>query len=548
MFLVLDSVSEPVEDFRARRMRQIALSLLLVIAGSTQSVFSQRQSEIPSPRPFVDPKLDRIVVATVGPLKISGTEFKLNYDFGPSFAKRVKDSKKRYLNFMIYEKLLALDAEQRKLDQWADVKSQLAEIGGDLATEELYKQYVLSKVHISNRMLAQGLKEDRIQVTLQWIYCRTAREVDDLVRSMKSGLEFDTLYARQFGENVKPEDRILKSTRFKLRVRNPMFALVVDTMKAGTISLPIHGPDGWYIVRVTDEWINPIVTQTEEVQLAENVRQLLTRQISDSLSDIYLHGVISSHQPTIIRGPFNAIQAYLGNKFLSKEKFAEWELATRKGAEVLKDVSDLQPIAGLTLVELKTGTLTVADFLAWYRIREPYAKLELASPQGFFQSVEDLVWRMVRDRLLVRKAFDRGLQNRPNVIRQLRWWKEKMLYTANRNRIADTITDSLPVVRQYYDQHPRLFLDDRGNRKGFDSVKEDVWRLYYSDELTKRLLHEILRLKQRYGVKIQDSALAGITVDEQNDPKAIDVYTVKKGGIFPHLAFPSIDFDWQSWD
>ncbi len=522
--------------------------MLLVLVCSAQSVFSQRQSEIPSSRPFVDPKLDTVVVATVGPWKISGTEFKLSYDFGPSFTKREKDSKKRYLNFMIYEKLLALDAQSVGLENWPDVKRQMAEIEGDLSTEELYKEDVLSKVHISDHQLAYSVKAERIHVTVQWIYCRSAGEVDELARNMKSGITFDTLYARQFSEGVEPEDRSMETTRFKLRMKNPMFAGVVDTMKSGKISLPIHGPDGWYIVRIADEWINPVVTQSEEVKLEEDVRQLLTQQISDSLSDIYVQGIISSQRPTIVRGPFNAVRLFLGTKLLTKDKVDEWKLKSRNGAKELKDASDLQPIAKETLVKLKAKDLTIGDFLDWYRMRESYAKLELATPQRFFQSVEELVWRMVRDRLLTRRAFARGLQNRLNVKRQTQWWKEKMLYAANRNRISETVTDSLPLVRKYYDENARSFVDDQGKVKPFESAREDVWRQYYSSELTKRILHEILQLKQQYGVSIEESALMTVPVDEQNNPKAIDVYTVKKGGIYPHTAFPSIDYDWQSWE
>jgi hypothetical protein len=79
-------------------------------------------------------------------------------------------------------------------------------------------------------------------------------------------------------------------------------------------------------------------------------------------------------------------------------------------------------------------------------------------------------------------------------------------------------------------------------------VQEDAWRQYYSYELAKRILHEVLRLKQQFGVKIEVSALDRIQVDDQANPKAIDVYTAKKGGIYPHTAFPSIDYDWQSWE
>lgn len=314
------------------------------------------------------------------------------------------------------------------------------------------------------------------------------------------------------------------------------------------VSLPVHGPDGWYVVKVADVWRNPIVTQSEEAKMREDVTRSLRQHLADSLSDDYVQRMIVAQRPIIVRESFNAIQAYLGRKFLSKEKLDEWGLASRKGAKELKDVSRLDTIASRVLVQMKKNNLSVRTFLDWYRMREPYIKLTLTSQQGFFQSVEGIIWRMVRDRLLTERVFERRLQNRTSVRRQKEWWKEKLLYLVNKHRIADTIKDSLPLLRKDDEENVRNFCDTSGTVRPFEEVREDVWREYYSFELTKRLLHEILRLKQKYGVAVNEGALKKVVLDIENDPKAIDVYAVKKGGAYPRTAFPTIDFDWQSWN
>jgi hypothetical protein len=62
------------------------------------------------------------------------------------------------------------------------------------------------------------------------------------------------------------------------------------------------------------------------------------------------------------------------------------------------------------------------------------------------------------------------------------------------------------------------------------------------------MLHRIVALKQRYGVTIDEKVLGTLPVDSEADPRAIDVYAVKKGGTYPHRAFPSIDYEWQRWE
>ena len=508
---------------------------------------SQPTREFPSLTSIINPNLDTVTLATVGPWRISATEFRLSYEYGPAFVKREKDSKKHYLTFMLYEKLLALDAEHRGLGKQSDVQQQVKEIESDLATEELYRDDVLSNVDVSDGSVALGVQQERVHLTVKWIYAPSAEQLHRQVQMMKEGIAFDSLFALQLRSGVQAEDRTMETTRFRMRMQNPVFAAVVDTLPPGIVSPPVKGPDGWYLVKIADEWTNPIVTQSEEGKMGENVRRALTQHVGDSLSGVYVQRIIVDHHPVILREPFNAVQAYLGKKFLSREKFEEWGLASRKGAKELKDLSRLDAIASRVLVQMKKQSLDVRSFLDWYRLREPYIRLTLTSPQPFFQSVEGLVWRMVRDRLLTRRAFERGMEKRATVRRQKEWWEEKFLYLANKQRLAASITDSLPLLRRYYEEHTRDFSDTSGVVKPFEDVREDVWRDYYSYELKKSLLHEILRLRQVYGVRIDEAALNRLPVDIANDPRAIDVYTVKTGGIYPRTAFPTIDYDWQTW-
>jgi hypothetical protein len=530
--------------FVSRRVSFLA-SLAIVVGSSTGT--SQHIREIPSLFSLINPKLDTVTLATVGPWRISATEFMLSYEYGPAFVKREKDSKKHYLIFMLYEKLLAFDAQQRGLDKESDVQQLVKQIEADLATEELYRDDVLSKVDVSDRSVALGVEQERVHLAVRWIYAPSAGQIHEQVRVMKEGVSFDSLFALQLRRGVKAEDRTMETTRFRLRVRNPLLAAVVDTLPPGIVSPPVQGPDGWYLVKIVDEEINPVVTQSEGVKMGKDVRRTLTQHVADSLSDDYAQRMIVDQHPVILRESFNAVQAYLGKKFLRREKFDEWGLASRKGAKELKDLSQLDTIASRVLVQMKKKSLDVRSFLDWYRLREPYVKLTLTSPQAFFQSVEGLIWRMVRDRLLTHRAFERGLQKRTSVRRQKEWWKEKFLYLANKQRLAATITDSLPLLRKYYEQHTHDFCDTSGVVKAFEDAREDVWREYYSYELKKNLLHEILRLKEKYGVRIDEAALNKMAVDIENDPRAIDVYTVKTGGIYPRTAFPSIDYDWQTW-
>jgi hypothetical protein len=316
MFFPSVSVFNLMEDLMPLISRRAAVWLIVAVVAGLTSSFSQHKPEVPLTSPLSNPAFDRLTVARVGPWMITGTEFKLSYEFGPAFVKQERNSKLRYLKYMINEKLLALDGLGRGLDQWPDLKSQVSEIEGDLATEELYKADVLKKAHISDKKLAGAIEQERIHLSVQWLFLSSAQEVDEVVKKMKSAVPFDTLFAQQLAKGAKPENRSMETTKFRLTTKNSLLAGVIDTMPVGIASLPIHGPDGWYIVRIIDKSIDPMITQSEWEKLREDVRRSLTQQLSDSLSDRYVQTLITARKPTILREQFNAIEAHFGKIYL----------------------------------------------------------------------------------------------------------------------------------------------------------------------------------------------------------------------------------------
>lgn len=506
---------------------------------------AQQKRDLPPFYTLSDPRFDSIVLATVGPWSITAQEFLLNYEFGPAFPKRVKDSKRRYLTYIIYEKLLALDGYARDVQKSPAVKEILDEIEGDLATEELYKDDVLSKVKVGESEIAAGVVKDQVHLTLKWLYARQREEIERAVALMNAGASFDSLFALQLSDSVKEDERSMETTRFNLQTNNPVLASAVDTLHFGQISPALRGPDGWYVLKLVDGWTNPILTDTEATRLRQEVNRSLMQQRADSLSDVFVHQMMLEQNPVIDKGTFELLESHIGKKVLSKDKFEKW---VQSRFDAVPDSLAIKASRQNVLVRLKDGSFSVNDFLSWYKTRELYVHLRSTSQRLFLLSLEQLVWRMVRDKLLTQRAFERSMQNRESVKKQKQWWEEKLVYLAEKGRLVDSISVRNTMLLRYYEEHKRDYRDDKGNPRRFEDVRDDVLRDYSSFELTKMVLHRIRQLQQTYKVDIREDALQKLYVDTENDPRAIDVYTVKKGGIFPRTAFPFIDYDWQLWE
>jgi len=512
-------------------------------------VFAQHPTDVSSNSLLDDPKFSSVILAQVGPLNVTAQEFMLSYEYGPAFTKRESDSKKHYLTYMIYEKLLALDGYDRGLQSSPMVKEILNEVDADLATEELYKDDVLNSVNISDKEIEHGVSGENIHLGLKWIFSPVQDDIFRDAKLLRSGASFDSIFTVRCPDSASADNRSMQTTRFKLEMKNQALAAAVESLALGTVTPPIHATDGWYLVKIVDVWKNPIVTETENTKLHEDVRRALLQHRSDSLSDQYVRRLLLAKNPVIEKESFDLLQAHLGKKFLSAEKFSAWEMDKKLAAHARPpDLDSVDLYRSNVLVTMNNAKYLVGDFLDWEKPRDPYVSLDTKSPRAYFVSVEQLVWRMVRDRMLTAEAYRRGLQKKESVVKQARWWEEKLVYRAAKLEIDNTITQDDSTLHKYYVEHEREYVDAKGNVRQFEEAKDDVRHDEFSYQETNKMLHQILKLKQKYAVKINDETLKKLFVDVENSPKAIDVYTVKKGGIFPHTAFPSIDYEWQTWD
>lgn len=496
-----------------------------------------------------DPSYGKIIVAEVGGVKITAQEFLLSYSFGPAFTKREADSKRRYLEFMINEKLFALDGYARGLQRSERARDALREVEGDLATEELYKEDVAKRVVVTPEEVSEGVRRKRVEVALQWLFAPTESGIAASEKRLRAGAGFDSLYALELSRGVPAEDRSLRTTLFDLRMKNPVLAKIVDSLQAGAVSLPIHVDDGWYIVRVTERARSAITTESEAAQQRADVRRALVQRTSDKLSDEYVNQILADAKATINRRAFDIVQTYLASRTVPEDKFRSWRMAALL-AEKWGPIGfrDIAPFRAETIVTYRRGKITVGDFLRWYDARATGINLPSASEESFFAALEGIVWRMVRDTLLVERAFERRLQFAGTVQQQKKWWEEKVLYELAKSMIRDSIPVDEAKLREYYARHARDYRDSAGQVQPYDRVADDVRREYYAGALTERMLHRVLALKSRFTVTVNEAALKRLPAEGEDDPGAIDVYAVKKGGTFPRPAFPTIDYGWQSWE
>jgi hypothetical protein len=184
------------------------------------------------------------------------------------------------------------------------------------------------------------------------------------------------------------------------------------------------------------------------------------------------------------------------------------------------------------LVVMNEGNVTLKEFLNWYQNRSQYIKLNKNDLQSFSKSLENLIWRMLRDKLLSEKAYERNFHQTMAFKKQTKWWKDKIVYSAVKKDIVESIA-----------------LENEENKfNSLDSLDIEHNKEKINTEITRRLFLRLNELKKKYEININEDVLEKTYVSEENNPKAIDFYTVKKGGLIPRTPYPTIDFEWINWE
>jgi hypothetical protein len=499
----------------ARLFIQFVLIFFFFLKGFPQKKFiSIREA---------DSSQGNLILAKAGNNDITVREFLYGYEFGPAFPKKVKNSKEVYLNYLINEKLLAAEGYDNKFDTTSIVKENLYNLKSDMMTEEMFKDQILSQIKITDKEIEEAVSKKLTSVELKWLYAPTRDSLKYFVNKIKEGIKFDSLFIAQLTDSVFSDQRSWNSDLFNIEQKSNMIAALLKNQKAGVISSPVEGSDGWYIFKIVNVWREVLPNETEITKLREDSRRFLEKAKMDSLSDNYVKQIFVDLNPQIDGKVFYILRLNLSKYEMSSGEFSEWNLQSKLDSILAYLNSTKQDLNSLILVNMKNGTYTIKDFIDWLRYRIQLVKFNKKDFNSFSGSVESYVWRMVRDNSLTKIALEKGYQNNKEINERINWWKDKFVYAIVRDQLINSA-------------------DLKDTKETFQYENKPL-----SDDANKKLLHKILALKQKNKVLINHDILNEIIVENENDPHAIDVYAVKKGGIFPHPAFPSIDLLWQNW-
>lgn len=389
-------------------------------------------------------------VANVGREKISSGEYKMRYELMPHISKNqdLADSlKNEFLYSLIAEKLWAMEASEKGYDTSSVIKYSMNSLEKLYVRDALYKEEIDKKVKITPEEIIKGVFRSKTRLALNIISSGDSSEIFKLYSALKKGASFDSLL------QLRPDDYQMQKTPIVVKFGEVGEEFIEDTLynlKPEAFSSPLKTAKGWFIFRLKNRE-SVIFDNKKNSEISKEAKEVIRHRKALKLESAYLKKLLPSAKVEAVNGLFWRIVDKSTPVLAAKKALPE----NSKGKVYLdeSDVSEMLKQFGsdslnMTFIKINKNNVTLRDFLYSF-VTDGFA-IEDPVYDNVASDIKTYLDTYIKNEVLSEQAYKEGLQNMPDVKREMKWWKEN--YTAHilRNQFLDSAKVSDEEVKEYY--------------------------------------------------------------------------------------------------
>lgn len=492
--------------------------------------------------------LDQIV-AKVGNDVITANEFRYSYEFSFSPTRTGANPRKTYLDYMIKEKLLALEGAKEGYKKSPYVTRRLNQRRYLDILESFYQEHVHNKVKISEDEIQDAIKKGTVKFRLRiWPTENLEKAEQALKEAHKVGLQ--QYIKKQLAEKEVPVDneKHYETDWIDFLDMRPEILDGVKDLPIGDISEPLPFDNGYALFQVLD--IKREGIKVEELKRGVRRKKIMAR-IHDIKADRIVHDLMDSVlTPMDIRVDgqvahmltpllYNWVNDGLPTG-LSLLEFLDSPLPD-SAKQYLKTIKKMlnEPI-----VRFNGGEKTVRNYFQYmdYYRRALTQKGSLEEFQAAFLTE---IGSMMKNNAFVSLGEKEGFGKVDSVAKDLRLWENKWVYEAYRADQVKGLTTTEEEEREYFKNHWReLPVADVDSTK-FDRFRPYVRLAVLHDKHISVLDKKLDNLYKKYPVWINEAILDSLDLDDKDNSRNISIFV--RRNFSNQAAVPTVDMKWISF-
>ncbi len=391
------------------------------------------------------------VVAKIGSEVITESEFIERFELTPQIYAGIiggeEALKQEVLYSLIAEKLWALEADMMGLNNSELITSTYEAIEKMYVRDALYTQEILSKVSLSNEYLNEAFRRNGLLLNLNYIFSINEQEINNIYEQFNNGVDFYSIFLKRSESSLQETPYVVSYGQMDKNVEDILYSL-----SPGEFTKPIKAPNGWYIFRLllTEPKIIENLQQADEQQkyVMKVARSTVTDSIFKNFYSGFFKNAVAETDKELFLKLSNLVIIELQNRS-EKEKTKNGEKIYLLPGDLYKIEKELgSELLNAEFIKLNDGPATINDFLQELSIEKFY--VDSLDDNHIKGRLNFAVKKFIEHELLSREGFKQGLQNTPQVQRNLRMWRSYYLSEALRKEIADSIQITDAEAHDYF--------------------------------------------------------------------------------------------------
>ena len=490
------------------------------------------------------PDAQETVVASVGDMNITVSDFRRNYEFGLPHLKKEPDRKRSYLDFMLKEMVLAQQGYRLNLDKSERVrKLGSKKMLQELLIEALFETEVKDKITVTAGEIREAINKSKVQWKMRFWYEPNLEHANRVCLAMREqGYAEVVENILRNNPEIKLKPEYFESKYLTWLEVEPVVLEIIKDLPVGDISDPLKINEGYFIFQIVDIRRGTL-TDYDYQERAESFRQILFYRKLNEEAIKYVSAMMTPKNVVTKIDAFKKLSAALniwyGNQKEKEEDFLPAVLSARESDGPLYA---LKKSLGQPLVTFEDSHWTIREFLD--RFAPETLKLNPASGRTDIRPLlRDNIALEVRNDFMIKEARNKNLHKTPRVLDELQRWKDKWVYEETRSYYTKDLKIDETNARDYFKRHKDRFKIRRNDNPQFEENIKQAKRLAYIEMARARLTQKADSLAgKRFTVVINQAVLDTIkTIDFQKSRWA-SLQVFKRSN--NRMAFPVVDPAW----
>ena len=394
------------------------------------------------------PKFSDEYIAKAGKTFISEEEFLRRFELLPAFgrhrANQREGAKAELLYSMIAEKLLAEEAAARGLDNDSTFVRAFREVRNMLARDELYREEVSQKVHVTDEQVSKGIARAMRQLLVSFIYCKKEEDARFIRSQMKRSKDFEELH-------IDTSFSILRDTATVIwGDADQAIEKTAYSMKSNEISDIVFAAGGYYILKLKGVQRNNFYASMQPSVLHQRVEEIIRLREEKDRMEAYVKEALRDK----VGYSVSRTLSKLAEEISSTCGEANDTLISFTPEVVLRVASKCKAFLGDTLAVVGDSAWSLNNVLN--RFSSKGFTLRCANIAGIFHQLNIEMEVLVQQELLCEEALRRGLDHVPAISKRLDTWRQYYLALLMKDFVKRSVSVNDAEIYSYLESKGKL--------------------------------------------------------------------------------------------